>query len=219
MHTILTKCPLFQGLGGATIENILKDKEFSTADYSSGQLIAPRDTAYSGLMIILRGEVRGEVTDKKGRRSLVDRIAAPQLIAPAFLFGGYNRLPMDIVAETDVTILTLHRGLLFELMQDNIIILSNFIDIISDRANMLTRKIFYLSFRTVKEKVANYLLEQTKSQPDKKVDFTELNRLSEYFDAPRSAITTVLNELERKNVVRNTAGQVEITDRAALEKI
>lgn len=52
-----------------------------------------------------------------GKTIVVDPIEAPQLIAPAFLFGGYNKLPIDVIADGDVTIMTLHRGYIFELMR------------------------------------------------------------------------------------------------------
>lgn len=136
MFPILKDSPLFRGLDQPTIDALLERSSFATAAYDHDACIAKRDTAYSGLMIILKGSVRGEVTDAAGRRRIIDNIAAPQLIAPAFLFGGYNRLPIDVIANEDGTeIMTLHRGGLFEMMQDNTIVLSNFIDIISNRAN------------------------------------------------------------------------------------
>ena len=90
-------------------------------------------------MIILKGQVHGEIV-YRNKPVIIDPIEAPQLIAPAFLFGGYNKLPIDVIADGEVTILTLHRGYLFELMQNNVLILSNFIDIISDRANVWVEK-------------------------------------------------------------------------------
>ncbi|MCD8185061.1 MAG: Crp/Fnr family transcriptional regulator [Rikenellaceae bacterium] len=217
MYEILTQCPLFHGLEAAKIEELLSGKEYSTEEFSQGTLVARRNTAYSGLMIILQGEVCGEVEDKRGKRFLVDRITAPQLIAPAFLFGGYNRLPIDVVADGSVTILTLHRGLLFELMQENVIVMSNFIDIISNRANLLTRKIYFLSFKTVREKMMNYLLEQSRVCKGA-VDVSDLNALSEYFDAPRSSILTVLHEMEKHGIIAYDRGKVSILNPKALDR-
>ncbi len=65
-------------------------------DYTDGEIIAHKDTAYSGLMIILEGKTVGDVVDGRGRKITVDTFSAPQLISPAFLFGGYNRLPFEV---------------------------------------------------------------------------------------------------------------------------
>ena len=217
MYEILTQCPLFHGLDAGKIEELLSGREFSTEDFADGAMAARKDTAYSGLMIILKGEVRGEVEDRQGKRYLIDRIQAPQLIAPAFLFGGYNRLPIDVVADGPVTLLTLHRGLLFELMQENVIVMSNFIDIISNRANLLTRKIYFLSFKTVREKMMNYLLDQSHLNKGS-VDVSDLNALSEYFDAPRSSIVTVLGEMDKHGIISYDKGVVTILNEKALER-
>ena len=208
---------MFHGLTADKIEAMLAGREFSEEEYVDGDMIAHRDLAYSGLMIVLKGEAKGETEDRHGKRFLIDRFQAPQLIAPAFLFGGYNRLPIDVVADGDVTILTLHRGLLFELMQENVIIMSNFIDIISNRANLLTRKIYFLSFKTVREKMMNYLLDQVEIQKGP-VDVSDLNALSEYFDAPRSAILTVLNELDKHGIIAYEKNQVTVLNKKALER-
>ena len=217
MYELLTNCPLFHGLTAEKIEAMLAGREFSLQEYADGDIIAHRDVAYSGLMIVLKGEVRGETEDRQGKRFLIDRFQAPQLIAPAFLFGGYNRLPIDVVADGPVAILTLHRGLLFELMQENVIVMSNFIDIISNRANLLTRKIYFLSFKTVREKVMNYLLDQLQIQKGR-VDVSDLNALSEYFDAPRSAIVTVLNELEKHGIIVYDHAGVTVLNEKALQR-
>lgn len=162
MYAILKECPLFRGLTAAQIEDILADKgKYALSEYRDGDLIAQRDTAYSGLMIIIKGKVHGKMTYASGRSADIEPIEAPQLIAPAFLFGGYNKLPIDVIADGDVTIMTIHRGYIFELMQNNVVIMSNFVDILSNRANVWSKKIYYLSFRSLREKVANYLLDHT----------------------------------------------------------
>ena len=130
MYAILKECPLFRGLTAAQIEDILADKgKYALSEYRDGDLIAQRDTAYSGLMIIIKGKVHGKMTYASGRSADIEPIEAPQLIAPAFLFGGYNKLPIDVIADGDVTIMTIHRGYIFELMQNNVVIMSNFVDI------------------------------------------------------------------------------------------
>ena len=131
MYAILKECPLFRGLTAAQIEDILADKgKYALSEYRDGDLIAQRDTAYSGLMIIIKGKVHGKMTYASGRSADIEPIEAPQLIAPAFLFGGYNKLPIDVIADGDVTIMTIHRGYIFELMQNNVVIMSNFVDIL-----------------------------------------------------------------------------------------
>lgn len=216
MFPILKDSPLFRGLDQQTIDTLLEHSSYATMTYDHDDCIAKRDTAYSGLMIILKGSVRGEVTDAAGRRRIIDNIAAPQLIAPAFLFGGYNRLPIDVVANEDGTqIMTLHRGGLFEMMQDNTIILSNFIDIISNRANYFSRKIYALSVLMLTEKVAALLLSSASAEEDTVP--LEVEKMADELDITRNALEQTLAELAKKGYIELSATQIVIRNRKGLE--
>lgn len=216
MFPILKDSPLFRGLDQQTIDTLLEHSSYATMTYDHDDCIAKRDTAYSGLMIILKGSVRGEVTDAAGRRRIIDNIAAPQLIAPAFLFGGYNRLPIDVVANEDGTqIMTLHRGGLFEMMQDNTIVLSNFIDIISNRANYFSRKIYALSVLMLTEKVAALLLSSASAEEDTVP--LEVKKMADELDITRNALEQTLAELAKKGYIELSATQIVIRNRKGLE--
>ncbi|MBQ4278595.1 MAG: Crp/Fnr family transcriptional regulator [Rikenellaceae bacterium] len=216
MYDLLTACPLFRGLTADQIRGLIEPNDNHTVTrYAKGDLIARRDTAYSGLMIILKGRVTGLMTDAHGRQLVIDTLEAPQLIAPAFLFGGYNRLPIDIVADEQVDILTLHRGFVFEMMQENVLILSNFIDIISNRANVWSKKIYFLSFKSLKQKVALYLLDHT-SESNAVVPVPDIREIAEFFEATRSSLTAVLEDLQKKHLVRCDAYNITVLSREGL---
>ncbi len=217
MYEILTQCPLFRGLTAKQIEEIIgKRGDFTVSDFKDGEYIARCDTAYSGLMIIIKGKAKGVMTYSSGKTINVDTIEAPQLIAPAFLFGGYNKLPIDVIAQGDVSILTLHRGYIFELMQENTLILSNFIDIISNRADVWSKRIYFLSFRSLKEKVVSYLLHNT-SEESPSLPMPDIQQISEYFDATRSAVITVLDDLKKHKMISSEDGTITVLKRKALE--
>lgn len=148
MYDILSQSTLFKGLTPKAIEDLFADASYSKTKYLKGDIIAKRDEVYSGLLILLDGTVLGQVTDFSGNIVDIEELPAPNLIAPSFLFGGYNRLPVNVTAVTDAEIMVLHRGSLFEMMQKDMIVLSNFIDIISNRSNYYAKKIYFLEFKS-----------------------------------------------------------------------
>lgn len=78
MYAILKECPLFRGLTAAQIEDILADKgKYALSEYRDGDLIAQRDTAYSGLMIIIKGKVHGKMTYASGRSADIEPSKRP----------------------------------------------------------------------------------------------------------------------------------------------
>lgn len=217
-YKILERCPLFRGMDAEGIKEVLRPDSMDISSFAKGSIVAHRDTAYSGLMIILRGSATGTFAYHSGQTGSIEAIEAPELIAPAFLFGGYNRLPVDVVALTDLEVMTLHRGYLFELMQENTLILSNFIDIISNRAGAWQKKIYALSFKTLKEKFASYLLDHS-SENDSAVPIPNIREIAEYFAATRSALLSVVEGLEKKHIILNAGDNVEILNRQALKDI
>ena len=215
---ILTDCPLFRGMDAVQIEALLKPDSISITKYAKGDIVAKRDMAYSGLMIILKGSATGKFTYPSGQTVDIEAIEAPELIAPAYLFGGYNRLPVDVIAQSELEIMTLHRGYLFELMQDNIIILSNFIDIISNRADVWQKKIYALSFRSIKQKLASYLLDHTEAEGEN-VQIPNIREITEHFAATRSALLSVIEDLEKKHIIRTEGDNITIVNRHALQDL
>lgn len=220
MYDKLTECPLFRGMSAEQISSALScdGDNYILTDYAASDVIARRDTAYSGLMIIVEGRASGVITYSDGSISKVDSIESPGLIAPAFLFGGYNRLPVDVVADVSTKVMTLHRGFIFELMQENIIILSNFIDIISNRANIWSKKIYFLSFKSLKQKAASYLLDHSSSDKNI-VPMPDIAQIADVFASTRSALMTVLEGLERKGVIKINGNDIAILNRDAMHDI
>lgn len=216
-YQILTSCPLFRGMDAKQIKTLINLDDISITEFKEGEQIAKRDTAYSGLMIILEGSAVGRFTYPSGQSIDIDQLNAPDLIAPAFLFGGYNRLPVDVFAENTVRVMTLHRGYLFELMQEDTLILSNFIDIISNRAGSWQKRIYTLSYLTIKEKLTNYLLENS-SDDQLSVAIPEIREIATRFGATRSALEEVVEGLEKRGIVKAKGDTLTIVNRKLLKE-
>lgn len=217
MHESLMKCALFKGLTVEKIEELMNRSSCTVTDYVRGDVIAPRDMAYSGLMIILEGAVAGQRVLSTGRTVLTEAFEAPELISPAFLFGGYNRLPIDVVAATDrVKIMVLHRASVFAMMQDNMIVLSNFIDIISNRANLLTKKLFFLSFESLKERTVQFLLDHNADCQPFVIDEKEL---ADYFEVRLDSLERVLQDLLKAGGISMSGSVITVRSPEALKKL
>ena len=127
-------------------------------------------------------------------------------------------LPIDVIADGDVTIMTIHRGFLFELMQANVVILSNFVDILSNRANVWSRKIYYPLFPLVAGEggqlsVGAYPCRQHQ------LPMPDITMIASCFDATRSALRTVLDEMAKKRLIRCDEKSIEVLNPQGLHDI
>lgn len=220
MFNVLGKCPLFKGLSEAEVETLLKATPNSVRSFSKGQTIAQRDEEVRFLCVVVNGSVKGEMVDFSGKILKIEEINAPMPIAHAFLFGEKNRFPVDVVALTDCKILFIPRQEYMHLMQKNIQVMSNYLNAISSRAQFLSGKLWFLSFKTIKEKVAHYLLSLSRSEVKTTILLPKTHQeLAEYFGVTRPALARVLGELEQEGIISINRREIVILDKRRLVEL
>lgn len=216
MFDLLSKSPVFRGIKAEEIPILLNNVNYKIKRYQKGEVIALRDDPCNNLMIVIKGSVKGEMLDFSGKIIKIEDIEAPRAIASAFLFGNNNRLPVDVVANEEAHILLIHKASVIQLFQTNQVFLNNYLNSISDRAQFLSKKLYSLSFKTIKGKLAQYIL--SLSKPDQtKVYFPGTQQeLSEFFGVTRPALARVLREMVDKKIIEVHRKEINIVNRQAL---
>jgi len=151
MYSIISKSPFFRGLTPQEVESILAKISHSVKSFTKGQTIAQREEEVNNLCIVVTGSVKGEMVDFSGKILKIEEMFAPQPIAHAFLFGDRNIYPVDVIALEDCRILFIPKPEVVRMLQQNDVILRNYLDAISNRAHFLSNKLWFLSFKTIKE--------------------------------------------------------------------
>lgn len=217
MFQILSNSPFFVGLNPQELEQIFNKISYSVKSFSKGQTIAQRDEEVKNLCIVVDGTVKGEMVDFTGKILKVEEISAPQPLAHAVMFSNMNRFPVDVVAITNCKILFIPRADVLNLMQSNEIILSNFLKAVSNRAHFLTTKLWFLSFKTIKEKVAHYLLTLAKSETKTTIILPKSHQeMAEFFGVTRPSLARVFAEMQDEGIISVNRREVVITNRNKL---
>ena len=213
-------CPLFRGLGSDQIEAFISGITFRIRTYNRGEVIAYSGDMIVSQSIIIKGSVKGEMIDFTGRIIKIEDIEAPRPLAPAFLFGKNNKYPVNIIANNEVELLLIPKEEMIRLMQKSDVILSNFVDNLSNRAQFLTNKIKFLSFTTIKGKIAQYFLDlsgKTKS------DVIRLphsqSQLAELFGVARPSVGRAISEMNREGIIETEGKQVVLLNKAKLKEL
>lgn len=217
--TVLSRCPLFHGVDPVELENLFSKYPYAVKSYEKGNVLASRDDESTGLMVVLEGSVKGEMVDSSGKVVKIEDIAAPRPIAPAFLFGQNNRLPVDVVANDVVKVLIIPRSSIVSIMQASSQVLTNYLDLMSNRATFLSNKLYFHSFRSIKEKLAHYLLDLSKGQLKTFSLPMGQQELADYFGVTRSSLARVFADMERDGLVAFDRRKVTLLDRDGLVKV
>ncbi len=217
MYQNIASSPIFRGLTESGIGELLGSTPHSIRSYSKGQTIAQRGDEVKNLCIVVEGSVKGEMVDFSGKILKIEEMHAPMPIAHAFLFGENNRFPVDVIALEDCKILYIPKPEFLRLMQRDSLVLSNYLNSISNRAQFLSNKLWFLSFKTIKEKIAHYLLNLSKSETRTTLVLPKSHQeLAEFFGVTRPALARVLAEMQEEGIIHLNRREITILNRSKL---
>jgi CRP/FNR family transcriptional regulator, dissimilatory nitrate respiration regulator len=219
MYEILVNCPIFIGLTEQELVAIFSKAHQFTKTYEVGEIAALSGETVNFLMIVLEGSVKGEMVDFSGKMIKIDDIRAPRPLATAFIFGKQNKFPVNVMANEKTRLLYIPKYDFMKMLQADIRILQNFLNVVSNQTQMLASKLKFLSFKTIKGKIAQYLL--SLAGPDK--DMIELpmtqNDLAEQFGVARPSLARALGEMADEGILQVDRKMVRILDRKRLEEV
>lgn len=220
MIGILSDCSLFRGMSRQEISAALSDSSWRIRSFPKDTLIAQAGEEVLNLQIVLEGSVKGEMVDYAGKVIKIEDIGPSRPLAPAFLFGLQNRYPVNITAGGDVKVLSIPRERFLVMLQNSKSILVNFVDIVSSRGQFLSNKIKFLSFTTIKGKLAQYLLDLSGKSGSEKFSLpSSQSRLSELFGVARPSIGRAMSELNHDGIIRTEGREVTILDHSKLSML
>lgn len=212
----LTAAPLFRGLKPEEIEKVLASVPFRVRKFRAGELIAQGGDDVKSLIIVAEGTVKGEMVDYAGRVIKIEDIPAPGALASAFIFGSRNKFPVNVLALSDGELLVIEKKDFLVLLERHAVLLVNFLDIVSNRSQFLSEKIKFLNFKTIKGKLAYYILQKAGNRSDViNLGMTQ-NDLAEYFGVTRPSIARAIGDIEEAGFIEASGKTIRILNRDAL---
>ncbi len=209
---ILSDSVVFKGIKQKEVLVLLNNIRYSIKTYQKNETVVLRDQPCLELRIVLKGSVRGEMLDFSGKLVKIEDIGAPRPLAIAFLFGKNASYPVDIIANEKTIMLIVPKPDVIKLMGISSVFLTNFLNSVSNRAQFLSRKLFFLSFKTLREKIANYLREQYKTQGKMITLNVTQGNLANLFGVTRPSLARTLGELAKAGIIRVEGRHIEILD-------
>lgn len=210
---------MFTGISEIELKSLINEIHYQVRVFNKNDIVAIAGEQVNNLYIILSGSVKGEMIDYSGKTIKIEDIEAPRPLATAFLFGKENTFPVTVTASNEVEILSIPVLEFLKLLQKNKQILKNYLNSISSRSQFLSRKLQFLSFKTIKGKMAHFLLQQAGS----KLHSVELNttqqQLAELFGVTRPSLARVLGEMQEEKLIAIDRKTIRLLDKDELGKL
>ena len=220
MIPALVNNPLFRGITPERLFADLEEISFHTRSYKKGEILAQQGAVCNRLVILTKGSVRGEMIDYSGRLIKVEDIAAPRAIAPLFLFGEENRYPVEVTANEPTEVIELPKSSVLSLFRKNEQFLENYMNLSANYARTLSDKLFFMSFKTIRQKLASYLLRLYKQQQQTHITLDRSQQeLSDYFGVSRPSFARELAHMQEDGLLIADRKHITILQKEQLVRL
>ena len=220
MIPALVNNPLFRGITPERLFADLEEISFPPRSYRKGEILARQGDVCNRLVILTKGSVRGEMIDYSGRLIKVEDIAAPRALAPLFLFGEENRFPVEVTANEPTEVIEIPKASVLELFRRNEQFLENYMNLSANYARTLSDKLFFMSFKTIRQKIASYLLRLYKQQQQLQITLDRSQQeLSDYFGVSRPSLARELSHMQEDGMIIADRKQITILQKEWLIRL
>ena len=201
----LEKLRIFRGLSKEKILEIINYSDFKIKKFEKQETLSFRGDKINDIMIVLDGELRGEMQKFNGDTITIDFLKQNDMIAPAFIFGINNDFPVDLIANTNSTILSLNKSSLITLLSENELLLTNFLNEVSNKSQLLSKRIWFnFVNKTIYEKVVAYIYE---NHIDDVITFKpNISELAKKFEITRPSLSREISALCETGLLTKIAG-------------
>ena len=214
-HTILERCPLFNGIRMEDLSAMMGCIGGRTVFVQKGQPVFREGDPATHLGMVLTGAVRLEREDYYGNRSIVAHIGPSALFGETYACAGVEYLPISVVADEDSTVLLMdcrritvscsnacafHSRIIFNLLR-----------LVAEKNLVYDQKIQFTSRRTTREKLMAYLLYQAKLHNSNYFSIPyDRQELADYLEVDRSGLSAEISKLRREGALECEKNQFRI---------
>lgn len=176
-------------------------------------LHSPMD-ACSAIGYVKSGKLRLSRILTSGKEIYINEFKEGEIFAELIVFSSEN-YPGWLIASEETTVIELKLNHLLTFLKDDVALISFFKEI-SGRVTALTNTIEILSQKTIKQKIAHYLLRESDEEDQTPVCIRDL---SKKLGCSREALSRSISELVSRKIIRQIKNTILITDRVLLEEL
>lgn len=221
----LSQCPICSAIAPENLKELFANMEYKVEQYSKGATIARQGSQLKHLYILLKGAVKTEMITENGGLLTIEVIKAPRPLASAFLFAQNNTFPVDVTATEDSLILMIPKEEVIKLFQKDAAFLQQYITYNSNVTQFLSQKLQVLTIKTIKGKLAHYLLEQLTLchlvDPSTNTFMMDKNQteLAKYFGVSRPALARILATIQQEGAILAERNKITVLNKALLQNM
>lgn len=202
----LEKCPLFAGIEKDEVRALLSCLRARQSHYDKDGFIFRAEEPASHVGIVLTGGVNVMQEDFWGNRTILTHVGPGELFGEAFSCAEVEKLPVNVIAAVPSDVLLIDYRKIITTCSSACAfhsqLISNMLQILANKNIMLTRKMGYLSQRTMREKLLAFLSAQAMQQNSHEI-IIPYNRqeLADFLCVERSSLSRELSLMKKDGLL------------------
>lgn len=219
-YGILTKSHLFQGLSEEEIQSLLADVPTEVKVYKKEEVVFYLSDFAGQLGIVLSGAILVSKIFESGKLVEMTTKRAGDLIGEVACFSGAQIYPCELSAEKSAEVLIIQKDDMIQILQQDSRVLQNFLSELCSQSFFLHHKIELLSYKGTDQKLAYFLLQQSKARNSDVVPLPgSIVKLALLMNVSRTTLHREIRNLEDQGVLKYEKKKFQILDREALEEV
>ena len=210
----LENTELFRGASRAELEEMLRCLDTEIRRYRKGETILRMGDRTRRLGLVLSGGVTLENDDAWGKRTVLGHMGEGEVFAETYACLPDQPLMVNAVAAAETRVLFLDVGRLFSGQPGCVhqrVLVRNLLNITARKNLALSRRSFYTSSRTIRERLLSYLSDQAVLQGSDRFSIPfDRQGLADYLGVDRSALSNELSKLRREKLVYTEKNQFHL---------
>jgi CRP-like cAMP-binding protein len=216
MLEVLNSSSLFKGLEAGDTEKLIQNTLHHIKSFSDQEVVAFSGERVEKAMILLEGKLQGEMLDFSGNRLKIEEIEPPQMVAAAFLYGPQSVFPVNLSALSNGKLFVIFKKDFTLMLSKEPRVLNNYLNIVSGKAQFLSQKITFLSFKTIREKIAYFLLQKLKKDSTSVVIDQSQTEVAGLMGVARPSLARTISEMESDGIIKWERSRVTVLDAKGL---
>lgn len=210
---------LFKGIDSENLKKIYEETKYHINKYDKGEIIAHEEEECSTIGLILEGTIELQRIYPSGKYIVLNKLTLGDVFGEAIIFSKQENYPATVIALNQCSILYINKVDMLELFSREKRILENFLELLSNKVLMLNSKIKNISFKNIKHRVINYILETMKLQKNSVIKLKESKEsIAAALGIPRPSLSRELINLRDMGYIDFDRSNIKILDIEALEE-
>ena len=191
----LQQFELFSSCSETVLEELLS-LPYRRKEYKTGDMVVRVGDTCQWLMLLAEGRAESRMGAQSGKEVVIERMQAPMILAPAFLFAKNHTIPVEVSMMTDGVVWYIHREAFFKFMTMHPEVLKQFLEVLSDRSRFLSGKVRSFAVKSLRDRVLDYIRQHG--------SITNVAEAAEMLGVARPSLSRLLAYLQDEGLLERT---------------